>query len=101
MTYCYVSRQCDDHAHGEMVADAFHTALNKRIAELMQKDAEFYPFTRENIGEALGQLTDAQELILQTSLEMELDAIGGMIGNWISNYWELQAEKKAIKEFSE
>jgi hypothetical protein len=100
MTYCHVSKQIDDHLHGEMVADSFQQALNKRIAELMQKGAEFYPFTRENIGEALGSLSDAQELILQTSLEMELDSIGGMIGNWISQYWELKAEKKAIQEFS-
>jgi hypothetical protein len=101
MSYCHVSRQIDEHAHGEMVADAFHTALNNRIADLTAKGAEFYPFTRENIGEALGSLSDAQELILQTSLEMELDEIGGMIGNWISQYWTLQAEAKAIKELSE
>jgi hypothetical protein len=100
MTYCHVSKQIDEHLHGEMVADRFHEALNKRIAELMQKGAEFYPFTRENIGEALGQLSQSQEIILQTSLEMELDSIGRMVGNWISNYWELQAEKKAIQEFS-
>lgn len=101
MTYCHVSRQIDDHIHGEMVADAFHTAINKRIEQLTSKGAEYYPFTREAIGEALGALSDAQERILAHSLENGIEQIGGMIANWISQYWTLQAETKAVKEFSE
>lgn len=101
MIYCHVSKQCDDHAHGEMVADAFHTALNRRIEELTAKGAEYYPFTREAIGEALGSLSDDQERILAHSLENGIEQIGGMIANWISQYWTLQAENKAIREFSE
>ena len=101
MNYCHASRQCDEHAHGEMVADAFHTALNNRIADLTAKGAEYYPFTRENIGEALGALNQSQEIVLQFCLEAGQENIGGMIANWISQYWNLLAEKKAIKEFSE
>jgi len=97
MTYCHVSRQCDEHAHGEMVADAFHQALNKRIADLTAKGAEYYPFTRANIGEALGALNQSQEIVFQFCLESGQEKIGGMIANWITQYWQLQAENKAIK----
>ena len=100
MSYCHVSHQIDDHIHGEMVADAFHTALNRRIEELTAKGAEYYPFTREAIGEALGALNQSQEIVLQFCLESGQENIGGMIANWISQYWTLQAENKAIKEFS-
>lgn len=100
MTYCHVSRQIADHAHGEMVADAFHDAINRRIDELTAKGAEYYPFSIENIGEALGALSDEQQRVFQTSLEMGLENIGGMIGEWIEQYWTLIAEKKAIHEFS-
>ena len=100
MTYCHVSRQIDDHAHGEMVADAFHQALNNRIDELTAKGGKFYPFSRDGIGEALGSLSDSQELILQSSLEIGLENIGIMIANWISQYWVLIAEKQAIEELS-
>lgn len=100
MTYCHVSRQIDDHAHGEMVADAFHTTLNRRIEELTAKDGEYYPFSREGIGEALGALSDDQEQILQSCLENGNENIGGMVANWISQYWTLQAEKQAIDELS-
>lgn len=100
MTYCHVSRQIADHAHGEMVFDAFHTALNRRIEELTAKGAEYYPFTRKAIGEALGALSDNQERILAHSLENGIEQIGGMIANWVSNYWTLQAEKRAIEELS-
>lgn len=100
MNYCHVSRKIDDHIHGEMVADAFHQALNRRIEELTAKDGEYYPFTREAIGEALGVLSDNQERILAHSLENGIEQIGGMIANWVSNYWTLQAENKAIAELS-
>lgn len=100
MSYCHVSRQCDDYAHGEMVADAFNDALNKRIEELTKEGAEYYPFSRENMKEALGALSDNQELILQHSFQNEINEIGLMVGRWIEQYWTLQAEKIAIKELS-
>lgn len=100
MTYCHVSRQIADHAHGEMVNDAFNDAINQRIDELTAKGAEYYPFSIENIGEALGSLNNDQERILQTCLENGVKNIGCMIGDWIRQYWTLLAEKKAIDESS-
>lgn len=100
-TYCHVSRQIADHAMGEMVVDAFHQRINRRIEQLTAEGGEYYPFSVENIGEALGALTDYQELILKHSLEKGINEIGLMIGQWVTNYWILQAEKKAIKELSE
>lgn len=99
--YCHVSRQIDEHIHGEMVTDAFHDALNRRIGWLTAKDAKYYPFSVENIGEALGALNESQEKILAFSLENGVENIGGMVAAWVSQYWQLQAEKKAIKEMSE
>lgn len=98
MSYCHVSRQIDEHIHGEMVADAFHDALNRRIESLTAKSAEYYPFSVENICEALGALNESQEKVLAYSLENGADNIGGMIAAWVSQYWQLQAEKQAIKE---
>lgn len=100
MSYCHVSRQIDDYIHGEMVVDAFYQALNKRIEELTEKEGEFYPFSKENVFEALGGLNDNQELILAAALENSADNIGGMLAAWIDGYWILQAEKKAIAELS-
>lgn len=101
MSYCHVSRQIDDHAMGEMVVDAFHQAINRRIEQLTAKGAEYYPFSVENIGEALGALNESQEKILAFSLANGVEIIGGMVAAWVSQYWQLQAEKKAIKEMSE
>lgn len=98
MSYCHVSRQIDEHIHGEMVVDAFHQAINRRIEQLTAKGSVYYPFSVENIGEALGALNESQEKVLAYSLENGADNIGGMIAAWVSQYWQLQAEKKAIKE---
>lgn len=101
MSYCHISRQIDDHIHGEYVVDSLNQKINARIERLMTPGADYYPFTRENIMEALGGLTDAQEIILQHTLEKGINEVGFMLSNWISQYWELQAEKKAIKELSQ
>jgi hypothetical protein len=98
--YCHVSRQCDDHAHGEHVADRFHDALNKRIAELTAEGAEFDPFDLENINEALGSLTLCQRLIQREAYKFYPEKVGILQTNWINQYWTLQAENKAIEEFS-
>ena len=100
MTYCHVSRQIDDHINGEMVADAFHTAINKRVAELTAEGAEYYPFSIENIGEALGALTMPQQLIQQQAYKLFPEKVGFLQQNWIEQYWVLQAENKAIQELS-
>jgi hypothetical protein len=100
MSYCHVSRQCDDHAHGEMVADAFHTALNNRIDELTHEDAKYYPFSQNNCMEAFGFLTNEQEEILVYALKTGKNDIGLMLAEWVQNFWTLQAEKQAIEELS-
>lgn len=100
-SYCHVSRQIDDHIHGEMVADAFHQAINLRIERLTAKGAEYYPFSIENIHEALGALNENQDAVLAFSLENSVENIGDMIAAWVSQYWQLQAEKQTIKDMSE
>lgn len=100
MSYCHVSCQIDEYAHGEMVADAFNDALNKRIAELTKEGAEYYPFSYENIGEALGALTMPQQLIQQQAYKLFPEKVGMLQANWIEQYWLLQAENKAIQELS-
>ena len=100
MTYCHVSRQIADHCSGEMVFDAFHQALNNRIDELTEKGAKYYPFERNNCMEALAFLTESQELILVHALENGINDIGLLLGQWVQNFWTLQAEKQAIPELS-
>jgi hypothetical protein len=102
MSYCHVSRQIDDHAHGEMVADRFHDALNKRITELTKKGGEYYPLDIKNHDEALGELDEARKIIRKAYYEEGLyQLVGELEHTWIKQYWELQAEKKAIEEFTE
>jgi hypothetical protein len=98
---CVNSHYLDEHLDDIGKQDASIERINSRIAELTSEGGKWFPFTRENIGEALGQLSDSQEMILQHSLENGINEIGLMIGNWVTQYCELQAEKEAIKELSE
>lgn len=98
---CVNSMHIDQHLAELDSQDASIERINRRVAELTQEGSKWFPFTRENIGEALGQLSDCQELILCHSLKENINEIGLMLVNWVSQYCELQAEKEAIRELSQ
>lgn len=99
MNYCHVSNQIDKHIHGEMVADALHDRLNNRIAELMAVGGEYYPFDIDNHDEALGELDEARKIIRKHYFEDGLyQIVAELESNWVTEYWQKKAEKKAIEE---
>lgn len=85
--------------------DAKAELISNRVAELTCKGGEFYPLDKESIFEALGDMGKDRETILQYMLEHGatdkpelLAGIGQLLLNWITDYWNNQAEKKALKE---
>lgn len=98
---CVNSHHIDEHLASIDKKDASIEQLNHRIAQLTAIGGDFYPFMRENIMEALGALSDPQELILTHALSSGINEIGLMLGHWVENYWTLQAEKQAIKEINQ
>ena len=98
---CVNSYYIDKHIKELDAQESLLEQINKRVAKLMEKGNAFYPYDRENIFEALGGLTDSQERVLQHALEQGFNEIGGMLANWIEQYWAQQAEIKAAQELSD
>lgn len=45
-------------------ADARHVAIEDEVVELMKEGGECYPFTRANMFEALGEISDSRQNII-------------------------------------
>lgn len=80
---------------------ALDTAVEKRTAELMAPDAEFYPLKASNLGEAWGEYEkyDEHETKISELLIAGKDAeVGAYFRKISTDYWKPKAEEQAIVE---
>lgn len=93
---CSVSQDLARYQRSVDDADAKETEIDEETDSLIEKGAEFYPFSTEAVTEALNEIPVADvERIAHMLEDGSIAVAGGALHYAVKNYWLRLARKKA------
>lgn len=98
MSYCHVSRQCDDYAQRVGEEEAREIAFEARVKQSMQLGEEFDPLEVNNFAEGFSEISDKDLAVICGLMRLEkYEEATKLLGSHIDAYWKKQATNQLLR----